>query len=401
MRNIILIIIGILISAITTSCSNDEFELSLQDDNEGKVWHKGVLTFNPEYVTSRSSEDKILEPSHGDLLLLGFNQENTSVRGYAQYDSASKIWELSYLGNLENCSKLSCSGKYIGNNPILNNDLTFVDVINCPIFEINNGVYSFNGIDKITLSASLTPKYPRFRFKGNKEKTFQFRGVRVANSFGLGDSGPWGWAADWPYRIDGSISLHEEGYYSPYYYGFASYCHGNNVMIVVCDNLWVKDGETVYLWKKDITNYLKDRTSGIISLPDISPNDWYSDNYNELIVSDIIIEPKTNGDWSQTQSQTRFYSNVGIQFSLDYIISSYDGPEGAVDYPFVISVSGYNQNGTKVGTSDYKFEKYDLEETDTMPFDCGYFIEGATYYEIQFYEHQLGAKITNFKISNF
>lgn len=393
--------IGILISVISTSCSNEELELSLQDDYEEKVWHKGFLTFNTEYVTSRSDQGKMLEPSNGDLLLLTFKQGYTYVRGYAKYNSASKVWELSYLGNLESCSNLSCEGKYIGNNPVLSSDLTFVDVINCPIFEINNGVYSFNGIDNITLSASLAPKYPRFRFKGNEEKTFQFRGVRVADSFGLGDNNGWTWYTFWPYRIDGAISLQENGYYSPYYYGFASYYHGNEVIMFVCNNIWIKDGETVYLWKKDITNYLKDGTSGTISLPDISPNEWYSDNYNELIVPDIIIASKTNGHWTQTQSQTRFYSNVGIQFVLEYIISSYDGPEGAVDYPFVISVSGYDKNGTKVGSSDYEFNNYDLEENDTMSFDCGKFIEGAAYYEIQFYEHQLSAKITNFKISTF
>lgn len=399
-KNIIWGVLCSFVSFAIVSCSHDEPTIPIKNSDEDNIWYKGILNYSPivTNVVSRSDQNSTYEPANGDILLLHFyTPNNRSVSGYACYNSTSGVWELSYKGTLEVCSNLKCEVTYIGNNPILNSEQNLVELgLNCPIYECDNGVYHFNNSNKIDLHAQLSPATARIKFKGNKESNFLIKGVNGLAKICVDDY--WTYF-DYTGGLSGAISAPE--YYSPYYY-IASQLIGHYYDFIDCRNLWIKEGSTVYVWKKNISNYLEAGSSGIILLPDVAPNDWHSDSYRVKDVSDITIAPKNSG-WTQTQDITRFYSNIGIQISFDYTITSCSSYDEYINYPFAIGIWGYDESGNYVTRYDYYFHRdwliEDLNTTESFYYTC--FIEGAAYYQIQFYGSELGTKITNFKISTF
>ncbi len=401
LKNIIWGVLCSVVSLAIVSCSHDEPTTPTQNSDEDNIWHKGVLNYNPivTNVVSRSGQNSTYEPTNGDMLLLQFyTSNNSTVSGYACYNSTSDIWEFSYKGTLEICSNLKCKVTYIGNNPILNSGQNLVELgLNCPIYECDNGVYRFNDSNMIDLYAQLSPATARIKFKGNKESNFLFKGV---NGRAKIDIESWSYS-EYAEGLSGTIS--ESEYYSPYYYITSQYI-GHYYDLIDCRNLWVKDGAMVYVWNKDISNCLKAGSSGVIFLPDIAPSDWHSDSYKEMNVSDITFVPNNVFDTPDfgrdPEAIMRFESNVGIHISFDY--NPYKLDDSNV-YCIDVYIYAHDKSGNLINRYNINsYVDYLLDDLNTINHvDYACFSEGATYYNIEFFGVNIGAKITNFKISNF
>lgn len=398
--NIINIVISFVLILLLISCNDEESNLVPTEDGVSQEWYHAYLYFNPIFSNqeSRASDEvQSYEPNDNDLLVLSFNKpEGQSIKGYARYDKTTQQWKLSYLGSLANCSNEKCQLVYIGNNPTFDeSQRTASFSAESALFECKNGIYDFIGGD-VSLYATLSPITSRVRFKGNKESEFEMRGFGTYNKFALSD-----WQFSQVYCLDAipcNVSNSLEGYVSPCYYIYSQ--KYGNYGFTKCDNLWIKDGNSVYLWKKNTSKILTEGASGIINLPSIEANGWYSDTYRTRTISDITISAQTTGGWTQTQSQTRFYSKVGIQVNLTYTITS-QGAQTFTSYPFAIGYWAYDDNGDYLGSWHNGVHKDDIKLNKDVDYHEEYYIEGASYYEIQFYELKVSAKISNFKISTF
>lgn len=398
--NVINIVISFALILLFSSCNDDEPNLAPTEDCGSQEWYHADLYFNPIFCNQESratSEVQSYEPNDNDLLVLTFyKSEGQSVKGYARYDVATQQWKLSYFGSLANCSNGKCQLVYIGYNPTFDeSQRTASFSAESALFECKNGTYDFIGGD-VSLYATLSPITSRVRFKGNKESAFEMRGFGTYNKFSLSD-----WQFNQVYCLDPitcNVSNSSEGYITPFYYIYSQ--KYGDYGFTKCDNFWVKDGNFVYLWKKKTSKLLTKGATGLINLPSIDANGWLSDTYRTKSISDITISAQTNGGWTQTQSQTRFYSKVGIQVNLTYTISS-QGSQTFTSYPFVIGYWAYDENGDYLSSWDNGVHKDDIKLNNAVDYHEEYYVEGASYYEIQFYELKVSAKITNFKISTF
>lgn len=398
--NVINIVISFTLILLFSSCNNEDSNLVPVEEGGSQEWYHADLYFNPIFCNQESrasSEVQSYEPNDNDLLVLSFYKSGDQfVKGYARYNVSTQQWKLSYLGSLANCSNEKCQLVYIGNNPTFDESQRIASFsAESALFECKNGTYDFIGGD-VSLYATLSPITSRVRFKGNKKSELEMRGFGTYNKFTLSD-----WQFGQVYCLDPipcNVSDSSEGCITPYYYIYSQ--KSGDYGFTKCNKFWIKDGNSVYLWKKKTSEILTEGASGLINLPSIDANGWFSDTYRTMPISDITISAKTNGGWTQTQDQTRFYSKVGIQVNLTYTITS-QGSQTFTSYPFAIGYWAYDENGHYLGSWDNGIHKDDIKLNKAVDYHEEFYIEGASYYQIQFYELEVSAKITNFKISTF
>lgn len=391
-KQYVFLVIGIILFMLLSACSSEDSFNNNENVQNDQVWKKASLKFVPviEQNRLRVSRNTSYEPCDYDMLIIKFsNSDGTKViKGYARYNSSNQSWELNYMGNLSHCSNQECEVIYVGNNPELGTSQD--EVIfnsNSPVFICKNAVYDFTSNDEINLYATLSPNTSRIRFKGDKESAIDIKGFGSYIGFNI---------TDWQFNeedclnpLNVKIDNSSSEYLSPYYYIFL----GN-------EHLWVKDNEHVYIWKKNPSDFLNNGTSGLIYLPSINTDSWNSDTYRSKNVSEITISPDKYGGWTQTQEQTRFYSNVGIQVELTYMITSFEY-DNFTSYPFVIGYWAYDNEGNFLDSRERGTHIDEIKLNKEINIKDEFYVEGASYYQIQFYELKLGAKITNFKISTF
>lgn len=390
--NVINFVISFALIVDLASCNYDEPNFALTEEEDSLEWYNADLYFNPIFGNQESrasSEVRSYEPSDNDLLVISFDQTGgETVKGYAKYHAQTQQWELSYLGSLESCSNETCQLIYIGNNPTFYKSTRRASFgAESAVFECYKGIYDFSG-GNINLYATLSPLTSRVRFKGNKESSFELKGFVTYNKFTLSD-----WQlleSDYLDVIPCNVSNSSEGYFTPYYY-----------INHYSDRPWIKDGDSVYLWKKNLSDeILTEGASGLINLPSIDADGWLSDTYRTKSIPAITISATTHGSWTQTQSQTRFYSKVGIRYNFTYTIKS-QGSGSFTDIPFIICCFAYDENGDYLNCYEYDVYDDEIELNKEIDYCDYYYHEGASYYEIQFYEYQTSAKITYFNISTF
>lgn len=386
---------------VFSSCSlNDPYLATNEEDSQ--VWHSATLYFNPissSLISRALSETPSYEPSDNDLLAISFYKSGEqAVKGYARYNMSERRWDLTYLGDLICCNNMKCEIKYIGNNPMFDNVQKAVSFsAQSSLFECNNATYDFNGGNAVNLYATLSPITSRVRFKGNKESEFEMKGFGTYNKLSFSD-----WQFDQVYCLDAilcNLKSFSDGYISPYYYVYSQKSDGL-YKFTICDNLWIKDGNSVYLWKKETSKYLENGVSGLINLPSIDNDGWINDTFRTKSISDITLPYEYDGVWTQTQTKTRFYSNVGIQINLTYTITNMDS-QNFTNHPFCIGCWAYDNNGNFLNSRQSYIHKDHITVNKSVDYNNEFYVKGASYYEIQFYGLKLNAKITNFRISTF
>ena len=399
--NVVIAFIAFSFSFVMSSCNDDIPNLVQIEGPNEDVWKTAILNFYPVLSEqgSRAFEPmESFEPCTDDILVINFTKTGgQDVKGYAKYNMTTQQWDLTYSGDLSNCSNEKCNVIYIGHNPIIDDVQKTVSFTSeSPLFDCNSGIYDCIKSGAINLYATLHPITSRVRFKGSKDTAFEMKGFGTYHKFLLSD-----WAFEQVYCLDAlscNVSNSSDGYISPYYYVYSQ--KFGDYGFAKCNNLWIKDGNNVYLWKKKTSDYLQKGTSGLINLPSIDAEGWLSDTYRTKSISDITITSQTHGGWTQTQSQTKFYSNVGIQVSLTYTITS-KGYQDFTSYPFAILYWALDKDGNYLDSWENGVHKDDIKLNKAVNYKEEYYVEGASYYEIQFYEYKVAGKISNFKISTF
>ncbi len=400
-NNVVIALITFSLSIAMSSCNNGTLNLEQEEEQNEHVWRTAILNFYPilsEQGSRALNQMESYEPCTDDILVINFTKTGgQNVKGYAKYNMTTQQWVLTYSGDLSNCSNEKCNVIYIGHNPILDDVKKTVSfTAQSPLFDCNSGIYDCIKSGTINLYATLHPITSRVRFKGSKGTSFEMKGFGFYNKFLLSD-----WTFEQVYCLDPlscNVSNSTDGYISPYYYVYSQ--KYGDYEFTKCDNLWIKEGNNVYLWKKKTSDYLQKGVSGLINLPSVDTEGWLSDSYRTKSISDITIKSETNGGWTQTQSQTRFYSNVGIQVNLTYTITS-QGSQDFTSFPFVIGYWAYDENDNYLGSWDNSVHKDEIKLNKSVNYKEEYYVEGASYYEIQFYVLMVAGKITNFKIATF
>lgn len=389
-------LIAVMLVIALSACDHDAPGFLQNEDQNGQEWHTAVLNFQPILSgdgTRASGQEELYEPCSDDMLMIDFvTTSGKSVMGYAKYNMDDRQWQLTYAGDLPECSNVGCKVIYIGNNPVFNeSNKTVSFTSHSPLFSSKVATYDRANNGTVSLYATLSPMTSRVRFRGSRESSFEVKGLGSYNGFTLSD-----WVMDWVEDRDAlpsHLSASDEGYLSPYHYVVADRYAGFR-------HLWIKEGNNVYLWKKNTLDYLHNGASGMINLPSVDADGWLSDTYRTKSVADIAIRYQSDSGWTQTESQTKFYSGVGIQVDLKCTITSKQS-QTFTDYPLEISIQAYDENGDFLDSFDDSIHKDDIVVNESFNFRESFYVEGASYYTMKFYGINITGNITDFVISTF
>lgn len=361
-----------------TSCSSEELPMTAQDEIE---WHTAILKFHQDdNPSSRAGE--IYTPLHDDKMMIRFmdQDESSVITGYAIYDSDTQTWQLSYNGNLTNCTNAHCEITYVGNYSSFETGTLFLSFDHKnPIFYCDEGIYCFRN-NIVDLYATLNPKTCRMRFIGGSQYAFSFKGVGSYNEFNAYNSYcPEKNCYD---ELTGRLYRRNDEYSSVYYYIIPKNRH-----------IRIKVDNNVYRRKKVLPTTFANGSSILIEMPELTPDDWYSDTYK---TKEITISTITGG--TQMLYRTRTSSKTGIEFSFDYKINKISDSSS---YGLSVNVSGYDDNNNSSGYYRYTFKKDELELNQTRTLKDQFFNSRATYYQIDFDPTNIEGSLSNFTITNF
>lgn len=402
-HNVILAQIVVVMLSVVSSCSDEMSGDVSIPDQDLKEWHTATLYYTPVFpeADTRAFDGVKYVPEMNDIMIIKFmTSDESSVHGYAKYDAERDEWTLTYSGNLSDCNNQKCEIIYIGKPKLLPeiDNVIYIN-IDSPVFNCNEGRYEFSEQNVVDLSGRLTPSTSRVRFKGDGFSSFKVKGFGTYRSYFLDDfSLNEGWCLN---LSEVELSNTPDGSLSHYCYVF-SQDEGSSSgywNYVRCDCLWIKAGENVYLWKKKTSDYLKKGSSGIINLPSVDPDGWYSDVSKTKNIPDFKVNFNSEGEWTQTQEQTRFYSDVGIFVRFDFYITG-EAINRPTDYPFRVLISAYDVSGNLIDSREDRVHKDRLYNRGVNYYTT-YFVQGASYYQIQIYEFGLKADVRNCQISNF
>ena len=111
----------------------------------------------------------------GDKVYLRFTSPQGVTTGEAVYNASKDNWTLSYYGSLYENAANTCTAVYIENPQKVEGTVTSLTE-HSVIYEDNTGSYIVESGD-LTVTANLTPKVGRMRFKGTAGKTMKVYGI--------------------------------------------------------------------------------------------------------------------------------------------------------------------------------------------------------------------------------
>ena len=118
--------------------------------------------------------------SDGDLVYIAFHCGDAIVPGMAIY-SASDGWSVSFDGDLTEGTSQQCEVRFFVNTTFANDNLVTLNP-QTEVYEDINGTFDY-GNGTITVTASLTPKVGRIRFKGNSGDKIHVTGFTTFSTF--------------------------------------------------------------------------------------------------------------------------------------------------------------------------------------------------------------------------
>lgn len=220
--NNILIMFAIVSMAFFQSCNSEEILEDFKQNVTIKSCNISCSILND--VESRASSIK--QWSEGDKLFVKFGPRNnygsyTNV-GIATFSEGTWVMELRGSSNtLSVVTEERCWITYIkGNYTIADTDLNLSD--DCSIYSTDEGIYTVSSDGDLYISATLNPTLSRFRIRGERNSSYELKGIRwISKTFDMW----WGNGYDWANITESktlTCSIEENGYYySPYVYGLA------------------------------------------------------------------------------------------------------------------------------------------------------------------------------------
>lgn len=204
----VMLINGIILGFI--SCSEQDELLSNTGNINGVVTDTVMKTcdviFNvnlTEFDQTRASSDGWV---NGDRVYLTFDN---SAYGVAEYNSEK--WSINYFGTLTKGKTVKCEVIYFSNTEFENSSMVQL-TSSTSIYEDLNAVYAFDGTT-LSVTAALTPKTGRMRFKGTADSTIIIHGITHYTSYGVST----GLLSESPTAV--TLKVEADGY-TPYVYGY-------------------------------------------------------------------------------------------------------------------------------------------------------------------------------------
>lgn len=221
----------------------------------------------PDYANTRAESSTWKE---GEKIYLRFVVGSNITSGMAVYKSGS--WTVNFYGNLQEGTDLGCGAIYFEKpGTVTDNDVALAD--STMVYEAPNSVYTYNG-SELTVTASLTPKSGRLRFKGTAGEKIEVKGVCrnvsysiLANAYTTSSEAT-------------TLTVGKDGY-TPYIYGSHEDSSAPYLAIETSDAFYLRD------FTKSI---LSPGESGYMNIPTKeSRNGWLYNERKEVKVKGVTI----------------------------------------------------------------------------------------------------------------
>lgn len=274
----VMLINGMLLSFL--SCSEQDELLSNTGNINGVVTDTVMKTcdviFNvnlTEFDQTRASSDGWV---NGDRVYLTFDN---SAYGVAEYNSEK--WSINYFGTLTKGKTVKCEAKYFSNPNFVNSSVVQLNP-HTSIYEDLNAIYAFDGTT-LSVTASLSPKTGRLRFKGTADSTIIVYGITHYKSFGIST----GTLSEISTAI--TIKIGTDGY-TPYVYGYFTDSITPRINVITYTDAFNRNFST---------GIYKEAESGYIDIPtNASYNGWINNlclkiNNVEFTMIPVKIGSKT------------------------------------------------------------------------------------------------------------
>lgn len=276
------------------SCSSNFDEPIQNDTNES---HFVKVNFN---VSKNGFDDEIGTRSanqweNGDTIYLLFTSGTDLVYGDAVYNDGE--WFVNYNGNLVSNQETTCKAYYYENIVNATHSTVYLDE-NSVMFEDNAGKYTLTD-GSLSITATLTPKTGRIRFKGSNHEEIKIYGITHYTSFNR-------YTGEYT-TSKGIIKSKVDGEYTPYNYGYFTDSTEPRL------NVWkVSEGFTRIF----PTTIYKPAESGYVTIPNSNAHNGWQNNVtfkvNDVEFTMIPVEYTTNNNFliAQTETTEKLYETI-------------------------------------------------------------------------------------------
>lgn len=205
------------------SCNKQENSEIIEESVKYELcFNGGVAGFDASILKSSNPATRLTDAGvweNGDVLYIIFTTTNRIVSAQAEYIADKNIWELNLNAFLPVAENMACQVVYIEGGTLTSaNQITLSP--NSALYEDTNARYSVNEDRQITLTADLSPKTSRVRFK----KPYPYGHTVVHSLYGLTTYDRFDPNTGKFHISQNSVSVSytEDSLYSSYYYGTLS-----------------------------------------------------------------------------------------------------------------------------------------------------------------------------------
>lgn len=333
-------LIAITAAMAMCACSSDVLS-DIEENQNGRHTAKmelvgGVVGFDEQSsakakVPSRAASTTSASWSDGDKIYITFYNGSTIVPGEATY-STSSGWSVSYDGNLATGSSLKCEARYFVNATFSSSSLVSLNS-NTEIYEDLNATYAYSN-GSLTVTATLSPKTGRLRFKGTSGAKIYTTGITVYTTFSP--------AINTFSTSNAMISstVASTGY-TPYIYGYFT-DNDRNLGLV---------GSDFAFTRTCTSSMFNTGESGYMAIPsEASHNNWRSGLYVKASGVEFKMIPVagyTGGFFMMAETET----TAALYNSVNGTASASQLPVDAVSYSDILSFIERLNNETKLNFS--------------------------------------------------
>ena len=198
----LLSVVAIMTTTGVSSCSSS-IENDLKEDNPQMIDNFNFILLKSGYEDeSNTRADSVWK--EGDKIYLLFTSSSGLAFGEAVYTNGN--WIINYDGRLIEDKTSSCKA-YFFENEVSSTHATITLNEASSIYEDINGSYTLTD-GSLSVTATLTPKTGRIRFKGENHFDIQFSGISYYTSFNR-------YTGEYK-TSDSKLTSKVEGEYTPY-----------------------------------------------------------------------------------------------------------------------------------------------------------------------------------------
>ena len=389
---------AIIMLLVCTACNKDLIDINYDVEEQ---WNSCELVLESGLQSRAGDQSPKLKT--GDALAIRFTDKTKKVTGYAIYNDTTKIWNVRYKGELSTGDGKKCEVIYLGNQPALDDDLKTISLTaQDAIYESNDGIYVYDG-KTMHIAATLVGKTARIKFTHTTTTSFSVKGLAYYKSF---DFSTWKFGRSEAYTDEINVSTKSVGasFESNYIYVDLPLREAK-YEYVTDSRIWIKSGNYVYVYNKELKDLVKPSNSGTIRVPTQSSHSgWNTDTYKTKTFSNISVTSKSSSTdgWSQTQNSHKFSSKTGVYLTFDNILSTgWYSSSGLSEDFYGSCVYDGKEDGVSFDNDMWSISGGNIVKGQSYHYAGMIYIPDATYYYFQFFTRRLTYKMTNITMSNF